>query len=49
MAGVVVKRMNPKQMAMGAIALVVVMMIPKVGDLISNAIGTVRTKIGGGV
>ena len=49
MAGVVVKKINAKQVAIGAVATMILMCIPKVGDMLSNALATVRTKIGGGV
>lgn len=49
MAGVVVKKINPKQVAIGVVATMVLMCIPKVGTMLSDALATVRTKIGGGV
>ena len=40
-------KFDVKQMAYGAIAFAIVMVIPKVGDAVSSAIGKVRAKIAG--
>lgn len=50
MAGTVIKKkFDVKQMALGAVALAVVIMLPKIGDTVSSALGTVRNKISGRV
>ena len=42
MAGTVIKKkFDVKQIALGAIALSVVIMLPKIGDAVSSALGTV--------
>ena len=41
------KKKMIKDMALGAVALSVVLMIPKIGEKLSDLIASVRTKIGG--
>lgn len=45
----ILRKCNFKQMALGAIALTGLMVIPKIGDAISNAVATVRNKVAGRV
>ncbi len=47
MASRIFRRLNVKQIALGAVALATVMMIPKVGDVVSGSIGKVRSKLSG--
>lgn len=47
MASRILRKINVKQMALGAIALSAVLVMPKIGDTVSKAYATVRAKIGG--
>lgn len=40
-------RLDAKSVAIGAVALIAVMIVPKVGDVVANGIGFLRDKIAG--